>query len=174
MQYILPIFIIFVLLPIAIAGKSLAPWVPTRKWDIQRLIQILDLKPGEKFFEIGCGDGRVSRWVAKAFPSSEIIWLELAYPVWLMAKISWLFRSSQNCEIKLGNAFKQDFSKFDVIYVYGMPDKMWAKIIPKFMSEARAWAKLYSYVFSIPEEYKNNVVSHGGSHEAKIHILEKK
>ena len=30
----------------------MAPWVPTRQRDVKRLIEILDLQPGEKFFEI--------------------------------------------------------------------------------------------------------------------------
>ena len=55
-----------------------------------------------------------------------------------------------------------------------MPDKMSAKIVPKFLKEAKKGAKLYSYVFSIPEEYKHLAVSHGADGEAKIHILEKK
>ena len=174
MQYILPFLILFILLPIAIAWKSMAPWVPTRQRDVKRLIEILDLQPGEKFFEIWCGDGRVSRSVAKAFPKSHIVGLELAYPVWIMAKFFGLFSNTPHCIIKLWNAFKQDFSKFDIIYVYGMPDKMGAKIIPKFLSEAKSWAKLYSYVFSIPEEFQKNVVSYGETGEAKIHVLEKR
>jgi hypothetical protein len=32
-----------------------------------------------------------------------------------------------------------------------MPDKMQKKIVPKFLKEAKKGAKLYSYVFSIPE-----------------------
>jgi len=41
-----------------------------------------------------------------------------------------------------------------------MPDKMQKKIVPKFMHEAKSGAKLYSYVFSIPEEYKKYTQSH--------------
>jgi len=33
---------------------------------------------------------------------------------------------------------------------------------------------LYSYVFSIPEEFKENVISYGGEGEARIHVLAKK
>lgn len=55
-----------------------------------------------------------------------------------------------------------------------MPDKMQDKIIPKFIEEAKVWAKLYSYVFSIPEKYEEYVSIYGEEHEAKIHILEKK
>jgi hypothetical protein len=55
-----------------------------------------------------------------------------------------------------------------------MPDKMQKKIVPKFLREAKSWAKLYSYVFSIPEEWRENAQSYGSENEAKIHVLEKK
>jgi len=152
----------------------MAPWVPTRKRDIERCISLLDLKKGEKFFEIGCGDGRVSYAVARAFPKAEILGLEIAYPVFFIAYIRKIFWSASNYRVILGNAFKKDFWEYDVIYVYGMPDKMWAKIIPKFMNEAREGAKLYSYVFSIPKEYAKNIVSYWEEGEAKIHVITKK
>ncbi len=139
-----------------------------------RLVEIIDLKPGQKFLEIWCGDGRVSRAVASKFPESEIIWIELAYPMCAVAKFQNLFSSPKNFQVKLANAFKHDFSPYDVIYVYGMPDKMSAKIIPQFLSQAKSWAKLYSYVFSIPKEYNEQVISYGEEGEAKIHVLEKK
>jgi cyclopropane fatty-acyl-phospholipid synthase-like methyltransferase len=151
----------------------MAPWVPTRKKDIERLLDILELKKWEKFLEIWCWDGRVSFAVAKKFPKSKIVGIELAFPMYIIAKlrnINW----PKNLELKLANAFKQDFWNYDVIYVYGMPDKMGKKIIPKFLDQAKTWAKLYSYVFSIPEEYNTWVISHGEIDEAKIHVLEKK
>lgn len=42
-----------------------------------------------------------------------------------------------------------------------MPDKMQKKIVPKFIKEAKQGAKLYSYVFSIPKEYTDQVHSYG-------------
>lgn len=152
----------------------MAPWVPTRQRDMERLIGILEIKPWDRFFEIGCGDGRVSRFVASAFPKAQITWIELAYPMWWIAKLLTIFSRKKNCNIVFWNAFKQDFSQYDCIYVYGMPDKIQKKIIPKFLSEAKVGAKLYSYIFSIPEKYKKNVISFGGKDEAKIHVLEKK
>jgi SAM-dependent methyltransferase len=173
MQYILAIFILVICLPLAIAGISMAPWVPTRKKDITRLLNILNLNAWDRFLEIGCGDGRVSSAVAKQFPEAKILGIELAFPMYFIARLRNLGKPG-NLNFKLANAFKQDFWKYDVIYVYGMPDKMWAKIIPKFISEAKFWAKLYSYVFSIPKEYSQWVISHGKENEAKIHVLEKK
>lgn len=173
MQYILAVFILIICLPLAIAGKSMAPWVPTRKKDITRLLDILTLKTEDKFLEIWCWDGRVSSAVAQKFKQSKIVGIELAFPMYFIAKlrnIKW----PKNLELKLANAFKQDFWDYDVIYVYGMPDKMWEKIVPKFLSQAKKGAKLYSYVFSIPEKYRQWVVSYGEENEAKIHVLEKK
>ncbi|MDA9129121.1 class I SAM-dependent methyltransferase [Candidatus Gracilibacteria bacterium] len=171
MWFTLIVFII--LIPLAIAGASMAPWVPTRRRDIERLCEILELQDGEQFLEIGTGDGRVSEAVAKAFPKSKVLGIEIAFPMYIVAKIRKYFYGAKNMKLKLANAFKQDFGNYDVIYVYGMPDKMAKKIVPQFIRQSKPGAKLYSYVFSIPEEYKNQVISHGKEDEAKIHVLEK-
>ena len=70
---------LWIALPIIYAGISLAPWVPTRKRDIERLQDILRLQSGECFLEIGCGDARVCRAIAKMFPKNEIFGIELAF-----------------------------------------------------------------------------------------------
>lgn len=163
----------FILLPLAIAGVSMAPWVPTRKKDIERLLDIMDLQSSESFLEIGCGDGRVSLAVAKEYPQAHIKGIEIAYPMYFFALFRRYISWAKNVKIRLANAFKEDFWSYDAIYVYGMPDKMWEKIVPQFLTQAKSWAKLYSYVFSIPEEYRKSVVSHGREGESKIHVLEK-
>ena len=56
----------FVLLgSMAYAALSGAPWVPTWKGDIDRAKRLLDLKSGETFIELGCGDGRVTIGVSR-------------------------------------------------------------------------------------------------------------
>lgn len=170
---IIAVIVCLILVPLAIAGLSLAPWVPTRKRDIERLCEILNMQEWQAFLEIGTGDGRVAEAVAKHFPKSNITGIELAFPMYIVACIRKYFFGVQNMLLRFWNAFKEDFWKYDVIYVYGMPDKMASKIVPQFLSQAEPWAKLYSYVFSIPEEYKDRVASYGGDWEAKIHVLEK-
>lgn len=152
----------------------MAPWVPTKKKDIERFLNILEMQEGEKFLEIGTWDGRVAAAVAKRFPKNLVLWIELAPPIYIFARIrKFLARNDKNLYIKLWNAFSLNFWDYEHIYVFGMPEALQKKIIPKFLKQARSWAKLYSYVFSIPEQYKGQVITYGGEYEAKIHILEK-
>lgn len=174
MYFWIGVLFLFILIPFCYAGSSIAPWVPTRKKDITRLLEILELQPWQVFLEIGCWDGRISRAVARAFPNNKVVGIELAFPLYYYTKIVSYFSDTPNMHLEMGNAFSKNFGKYDVIYIYGMPDKMQKKIVPKFLSEASLWAKLYSYVFSIPEEYKKDVISYGKTSEAKIHVLEKK
>ena len=172
-EYIFSFIFLIICVPLAIAAKSMAPWVPTKKKDIERFLTVLELQKWDKFLEIWCWDARVARAVAEKFPSIDVRGIELAFPIYFLARlknISW----PKNLSILLANAFKQDFWKYDAIYVYGMPDKMWEKIVPKFLREAKSWARLYSYVFSIPKEYDIWVISYGWEGEAKIHVLTKK
>lgn len=157
-----------------IPAISMAPWVPTRKQDIQRLLWDVKIPDGGRFLEIGSWDARVSLQVAKHFPNAHIVGIEYAFPLFCIGYIlSYIQGKPDNLSLKIWDAFRQDFGLYDVIYVYGMPEKMQDKIVPQFLKEAKKGAKLYSYVFSIPEEYQKDY-SLGWENEAKIHILEKK
>ncbi len=159
----------------AVAGLSMAPWVPTKKNDVKRFLEVLNMSEWEKFLEIGTWDGRVAMAVAQKYHNNYVVGIELAPPIFFLAFIRKFFSgNTHNLRYVLGNAFSLNFWDYEHIYVFWMPDKMQKKIVPKFMSEASKGAKLYSYVFSIPEEFRASSISYGQEHEAKIHILEKK
>ena len=160
-------------LPIIYAGISLAPWVPTRKRDIERLQDILKLQAGERFLEIGCGDARVCRAIAQKFPHNEICGIELAFPIFLLGYLRNMVFPQKNLTLKLGNALKQDFWNYDVIYIFGMPEKLAAKVLPKFLQESKKGSRLISYVFSLPENPLYTIESFGSEKQSKIHIATK-
>ncbi len=143
-------FILFLLLAsFAYAAIQGAPWVPTRKPDIDRLLRLLDLKPDQKFVELGCGDGRVSLAIAKR-THAQVTGIELSLAQWLIATMRGFLSPSfrKSGLFIFGNVFSQDLSKYDAVYLFLMPDT-YAKLRPKFERELRTGSRVISYVWPI-------------------------
>ncbi|MFH1326052.1 MAG: class I SAM-dependent methyltransferase [Candidatus Falkowbacteria bacterium] len=148
MYLIIFIIIFLILLTIAIASNSLAPWVPCWSKDLKRIFALADLKPGEKFYDLGCGNGKTVIYAAKNF-QAQAIGIELALPLWFWCKLKQLFLQDKNIKFRWGNIFKQDFSNADVIYVFGMPKKLQQKLKQKLEKELKQGTRVISYTFPI-------------------------
>lgn len=176
MDFFVILCILFILVPLAIWGASIAPWVPTFWKDLERLKEILKSErvQEKRFLEIGSGDGRVSLFVAKHFPEMQVFGREIALPLFFVSKIRQYFSKSDNLHFALWNAFsKEDFSTYDYIYVYGLPKHLEKKLLPQFQLQAKSGAKLISYVFSYPQKYSSHVKTYGVEKENKIHVYTK-
>jgi len=134
---------------LALAWSSLAPWVPTQTCDLNRIIKLMDLKEGQKFVEIGCGNGRVSSYVAKKNPKANVIGIEYAFPFYLFSKIRGFIFGPSNMKIEFGNALKKDFSDVDVVYVFGLKETVNGVLKDKMRTELKKGAKFISYVFEV-------------------------
>lgn len=59
-----------IILSAAIAGVSAAPWLPTRKKELEQLLKALQKQPPKRVIDLGCGDGRILFAIARAFPNT--------------------------------------------------------------------------------------------------------
>lgn len=151
MEFYLNIFWLILLLSL-FSFLSLAPFVPTKNSDLERLLKIIDLKKWEKFLEIGCGTAKVSLYMARHFPENEITWIELSPLFYLFSKIKVFFSWLKNVKVIYWNALKLDFSKFDVLYVFWLPETVTEKISPKLETEMKNSSRFYSYCFKMSNE----------------------
>lgn len=172
MFIILKIIFLLFLLFFALTGISIAPWFPSRKNDLKRINGLLNLKPGQTFFELGCGDGRVSRFVAKNNPQAKIVGIELFWPIYLFAKLKNIFWRVQNLEIKFGNAFKENLSQVDVVYVFARDKSISSKLKNKFEQELKKDAKVISYVFPMKGWLGQELVNKPIKKDLPIYIYE--
>lgn len=172
MIFMWAVIFLLILIPLAIAGASFAPWSPTKTEDIERVKDVLQPKKGQRFLEFGCGDGRVCHGIASAYPDLEVVGIEMAFPLYIVSKIRQFIHPLPNLSIELWSGFKADFSEFDMIYMYGMPDSIAKKILPKFEKEAKTGTQLISYVFSF-KDTQRDVISHSLKNRRTIHILTK-
>lgn len=144
MLWIQIIFFI-ILISFALAALSIAPFVPTKRSDLERINTLAKLKEGQVFFEMGCGDGRVSHYIAEHNPKATAIGIEYCFPLFLYAKIKQLISPLPNLHIKFGNGFYQNLKNVDVAYVFWVPESMtWLQ--KKFETDLKSGAKILSYV----------------------------
>ena len=141
-------FFLFCAITILWATLSLAPWVPSRKKDLERIFKVAELKPGEVFYDLGCGNGRIIFYASKNFHIKSI-GIYLALPLFLTCKIRQFFHPKKDIIFKYKSLFKEDLSKADVIYVFGLPNSLEKKLKQKLEKELKSGARVIPYCFSI-------------------------
>src|SRR5437016_4586487 len=117
MELFIDIILFLLALSMMIAAFSLAPWVPSPKKYVERGLELAKIKPGERFYDLGCGDGRTVVHAAKHFGASAT-GIELAFPLFVAAKVRVFLSRVKTANILFGDLFKRDLSDADVIYVY--------------------------------------------------------
>jgi tRNA G46 methylase TrmB len=99
----------------------------TGRKKMREMVKRLDLKKGDTFVDLGCGDGRVVFEVAKKFKGVRCIGYEIS-PIHIMiAKLSKtiLFPFSKRVSIIADNFLKADLSEVNVVYVN------WGRKVPE-------------------------------------------
>ena len=146
-MWIIIVFTLVLVGSLAYAAASGAPWVPTWKRDLNRIERLLDLKDGERFVELGSGNGRVCRYLAKS-TDADITGVELSF---LQHGVS-IFQnriSRSKARSVFGNVFNHDLGSYDAVYLFLMPET-YKKIQPKFERELKPGSRVVSYVWPIP------------------------
>jgi SAM-dependent methyltransferase len=150
MIWALTALFLLILGSMAYAAASGAPWVPTWRRDMERAARLLDLQAGERFVELGCGDGRFCTFLAST-TQAEIVGVELSVFQYLVAKLRAKFFRNTNgnhAVVEFGNAFSKNLSSFDAVYLFLMPDA-YEKIRPKLEAELKPGTRVVSYVWPI-------------------------
>lgn len=138
------------------------PYVPTPDYKIQKLLKSITVKPGQRFLDIGCGDGRIVEAIKNQFPNSECEGIENSFYPYRLAKKR-KRNSSVEFQLKRGDFYKLDLSQYDVIYCYLLPIHM-KHVWKKIETDCKKGTLLYSSAFEIPNKKP----------KSKIHIEEEK
>ncbi len=137
-----------VMLSISMGAISLAPFVPTRKRDLPRIFSLAKLRPGEIFYDLGCGNGRVVFGAGKI--GAKAIGVEVALPAYLYCRLAQLVRRANNISFSFGDLYKKNISEADAVYLFGMPAAIGAERLKnKLTQELKPGVRVISYVFPI-------------------------
>ena len=166
-QVIVIIILIVMIFPLAIAGISAAPWIPTRKRDIKRIIDLADIKKGEKVYDLGCGDARVLIAAAKE-KQAQCVGLELSWLQWLHARINVIANGvGKLVKIKLKSFYTEDLSMADVVFIFLLP-KSFKKVQTKLNLEIKPGTRVLVAAWPMPDWDKYLVEKHKPNKEKDI------
>lgn len=136
--------VLVLLLLAAYTSISAAPWLPTRKVDVDKLLEDANLHTGSQFIELGCGDGRVVKAAAKK--GAIALGYELNPVLFLIAWVNNL--GVNNAKIKFRNLWTVDLSGADVVMAFMTPRTL-PRLDAKLKAELKPSAIFISYVFAI-------------------------
>ena len=124
-------------------------YASTRAETVKKMVELAQIKPGEKAVDLGSGDGRLvialARADAKAF-GYEIDPLL----VWLSRRQIRRAGLEKQAFIYRQNFWNEDLSGFDVVAVYGI-GQMMKKLERKLKRELKTGARVVSNYYTFPD-----------------------
>ncbi len=129
-------------------GEKLAPYYPTPDSIVQKMLEFGQLKPGEKMFDLGSGDGRIVIMAARDF-KADSTGVELDTDLYLAseAKIKKL-GLQKLARIIHGDILTQNYSSADLIAVYLLPDSN-IKARPMLEAQLKKGTRIVAHDFGI-------------------------
>jgi len=143
MLYLVLVVLIIILFSFAYAFFRAIGWIPMWSKDVATVIKLADLKPGDKFCDLGCGEGKVV--VAAAKNGAQAVGYELSLLLYIIAKIrSWFSRGK--VQIKFRDFWLVDLSEMDAVFFFLIP-RIFPKMKEKLERELKPGARVVIYVW---------------------------
>jgi len=145
-----------------------APYVWTPKKALREIFAIAKIKPGDKFYDLGAGDGKTLIVTQKEF-GAQALGFELSPIMYAVAKLNLFFSGDKKSKLYFRNFYKQNLSDADVIFCFLTIAAM-AKLKPKLENELRPRTRVISYYFSIHGWTPKEIVT--GKYPGKVFLYE--
>ncbi len=130
--------------------EKLAPYYPTPETIVQKMLQLGELKPGEKMFDLGSGDGRIVIMAARKF-KADATGIEFDKDLWKQSsdRIKSLGIESR-ARIINGDIMKQDYSSANLLTVYLLPGSN-DKLRPLLEKQLKKGTRIVSHDFEFAD-----------------------
>ena len=138
------------LVAVALGGRASVPFVPTRESVIPLILEALELREGEVFYDLGCGDGRVAVEAAKRYPIKRAVCVEIREDLAAQAVERAQAEGVADRVLVLNTDFFQvGLWDADAVYMY-LLTSINEMLRPKLERELRPGARVVTLDFEIP------------------------
>lgn len=122
-----------------------APWVPTHRATVDRMLAMAGVRPGETVYDLGCGDGRVLVAAARLGARAVGVELDMGRFLWSLGVVTVLGLLGRVRVIR-ADLFTVDLSPADVVFCYLLQDTN-DRLKDKLRKELRPGARVVSNTF---------------------------
>jgi|WetSurMetagenome_2_1015567.scaffolds.fasta_scaffold18844_7 hypothetical protein len=130
------------------ASWRAAPWLPMYGRDVKRAVELAEIKAGDKFFDLGAGDGRTLFAAVELGARAE--GFEISLLPYLIAKFKIFFSKEKNKpKINFRDFWKINLGEADVVFVFLMP-RIMEKLKEKMEKELKSGARIICYTWPMP------------------------
>ena len=141
--------------PLYLSGRPAQPEIARR----------LAEYPSGKFLDLGCGTGSMLAYLAKSQNDARLYGVETAPLLWLASRL----RLGRRAEIRLGNLWNEDLSRYGLVYAFLSPapmDRLWQKA----QREMRPDTMFISNSFVVPGVEPDESVELNDGRQARLLI----
>ncbi len=122
------------------------PYVPISQDVIDEVKKIFPLKAGDKFYDLGSGDGRVIATMALAYPEANAFGVEKAPLPYTFTRMRFWLKPLKNVKTLFKNFSQVPLNDATHIYMYLYPEVV-EKLLPKFRAELKKGTRVVSCDF---------------------------
>jgi predicted RNA methylase len=128
---------LFIAISISWTSKKGAPWAPTRKIKVHKMLTMAKVKPDDIVYDLGCGDGRVLVTAAKKY-NAKAVGIEIDPFRFILCKFRIrLLGLRKQVKVIRGDFFEINLSDADIITCYlsqSTNEKLQRKLLDELQS----------------------------------------
>jgi protein-L-isoaspartate O-methyltransferase len=150
--------------------ERLAPYYPTPEIVVEKMLDLGGLKPGEKMFDLGSGDGRIVITAARKYKARAT---GVEFDPSLVKQSSERIKElglEKTANIILGDLLLQDYSSADLITVYLLPVGN-GKVTPMLEKQLKKGARIVAHDFEFTAWKPLKIVDIDDDGEGRSHRL---
>jgi protein-L-isoaspartate O-methyltransferase len=132
------------------SGEKIAPYFPTPETIVDKMLELGGLRPGEKMYDLGSGDGRFVIMAARKY-KADATGVELDESLYKQSseRIKTL-GLAPTARIIHGDLLQQDYSSSDLLTIYLLPVAI-DKVTPIFEKQLKKGARVVAHDFEFPK-----------------------
>ncbi len=154
-------------------SKSLAPYVPSPKLIVNKMLDVSRIRPGETLYDLGCGDGRILI-AAVEEKKAKAVGVELSPQLASQSRENIVRRNiGEAARVIEGNELEVDVSPADVVTLYLLTSSN-DKLRPILERQLKPGARVVSHDFEVrgwaPSQVEK-VEAHGRVHTIYLYEM---